>query len=313
MSGSLHRKNERKKTPRRRSESQFSLRTLMLSVFVACVVWGIGVQWSVWLGYVLGVIAVSAAFFTVWKPKERAFLSFLVLIAIATITAILLLPPINVAVMPARREACMSNLRQLAVALANYESAYGSMPPAYTTDAEGNKLHSWRTLVLPFLGQEKFYDQLRLDLPWDDTENALLTALPQMQFQCPYQPHYGGSNFTSYVAVLGPETMWPEGGARRLQEATDAAASTIMLVELARSDIAWAEPRDITLEELLASLRRGDIEGLASVHPSGVAGVAFADCHIQFLDPATVDEATLRAFFTVAGEETVEPHDLCGK
>src|SRR5262245_30030320 len=51
----------------------------------------------------------------------------------------------------ARRMSCSNNLHNIAIALRNYESVYHCLPPAYTVDAEGKPLHSWRTLLLPFL------------------------------------------------------------------------------------------------------------------------------------------------------------------
>lgn len=55
-----------------------------------------------------------------------------------------------------QRMQCSSNVKQIALAVLNYESAYKQLPPAYTVDAEGKRLHSWRTLILPFMGRASF-------------------------------------------------------------------------------------------------------------------------------------------------------------
>ena len=47
---------------------------------------------------------------------------------------------------------CVNNLKQIALALHNYEEVYKVLPPAYTVDAQGRPLHSWRTLILPYPG-----------------------------------------------------------------------------------------------------------------------------------------------------------------
>src|SRR5262245_49310958 len=60
----------------------------------------------------------------------------------------------------ARRMQCASNLRNIVVALHSYESTYGCLPPAYTIDADGKPLHSWRTLILPFIDQQLLYNQI---------------------------------------------------------------------------------------------------------------------------------------------------------
>ncbi|MDZ4779774.1 MAG: DUF1559 domain-containing protein [Planctomycetia bacterium] len=52
------------------------------------------------------------------------------------------------------RAGCIVNLKQIALGLLNYESTYKEFPPAYTIDADGRPLHSWRTLILPYVEQQ---------------------------------------------------------------------------------------------------------------------------------------------------------------
>ncbi len=71
------------------------------------------------------------------------------------ILAGLLLPAVQAAREAARRVQCSNNLKQIGLALHNYNAAYKSLPPPYTVDANGQKLHSWRTLILPFIEQKR--------------------------------------------------------------------------------------------------------------------------------------------------------------
>src|SRR5687767_15769954 len=71
----------------------------------------------------------------------------------------------------ARRMQCGNHLKQIAIALHNYHDVYHCLPPAYTVDAAGKPLHSWRTLILPFSEQKALYDQIDLTKPWDDPAN----------------------------------------------------------------------------------------------------------------------------------------------
>jgi hypothetical protein len=41
--------------------------------------------------------------------------------------------------------------KMIALALHNYHDVYAAFPPAYTVDENGQRLHSWRTLILPWL------------------------------------------------------------------------------------------------------------------------------------------------------------------
>ncbi len=64
-----------------------------------------------------------------------------------------------------------SNIRNIGLALLNYEFAFKQFPPAYTVDADGNKLHSWRVAILPFLERSDLYEQVDFTKPWDAPEN----------------------------------------------------------------------------------------------------------------------------------------------
>jgi hypothetical protein len=61
---------------------------------------------------------------------------------------------------------------------------YGSFPPAYTVDSNGRMLHSWRTLLLPYLEQEHLYRQIDLSKPWYDPANAAAFEATVDVFQC---------------------------------------------------------------------------------------------------------------------------------
>ena len=63
---------------------------------------------------------------------------------------------------PSRRSQCKNNLKQIGLALHNYHEKYQAFPPAYTVDATGKPLHSWRTLILPFVDQQALYDKIDL-------------------------------------------------------------------------------------------------------------------------------------------------------
>ncbi len=101
----------------------------------------------------------------------------------------LLLPAVQSAREAARRMQCSNNMKQIALALHNYESVYKTLPPAFTVDANGNRLHSWRTLILPFIEQKSLYDNIDLSKPWDDPANAILQTVSIPTYACP-QPRW---------------------------------------------------------------------------------------------------------------------------
>jgi type II secretory pathway pseudopilin PulG len=215
----------------------------------------------------------------------------LVMLMIIGILIALLLPAIQVARTAARRAQSMNNLKQINLALLNYESTYGTFPPAYIADADGKPMHSWRVLILPFMEQQALYDRYNFDEPWDGPNNSLFhnTVVPAY-----IDPASDGTGaFTSYVAVTGANTLFPGAEAVALKDVVDGLSNTISVVTTTDEDILWCEPRD--LEYDLMSFQVNDPENpcISSDYPGG-APVGMADASVQFIQD-DIDEASLKA------------------
>src|SRR3954466_9783237 len=76
------------------------------------------------------------------------------------------------------RDRAVSNLMPVGVALHNAQDEHGGLPPAVVYGEDGTPLHSWRVLILPFIEEEKLFQQFHLDEPWDSQHN--LSLLPRM-------------------------------------------------------------------------------------------------------------------------------------
>lgn len=165
---------------------------------------------------------------------------------------------------------CTEHLLRISLAMLLYERQHGTLPPAYTVDAAGNRLHSWRVLLLPFLGEEELYARIRLDEPWDSRHNAALHAAADHLYQCPSHRLKPGE--TRYAVVEGPGAPFDGPSARKLGDFGPDSADMLLVVE--RTIAAnWMDPRH---EVPLANAQRGinvrgmtDV-GLGSVHPGGM-------------------------------------------
>jgi hypothetical protein len=145
---------------------------------------------------------------------------------------------------------CRQNLKRLGDALHAYHDRHGKFPPAFVRGKDGSPAHSWRVLILPFLGRHDLYDAYRMDEPWDGPNNiGLADQMPDV-FACPSGTDREKGK-SSYVAVVGSQTMWPGDKAAPLSWATDSTSQTILLIEISNSGIGWTEPRDVRLGEIL--------------------------------------------------------------
>ena len=153
----------------------------------------------------------------------------------------------------ARQEAqrfCFASLNQIGVSLRSYHDTHGVLPPAYVADQDGRPLLSWRVLVGDYHSSD-FWGEMDLSQPWDSQTNSrFLNDLGTVQWRCP-SSEVAEPAMTHYVAVVGPGTLWDDNGPNRLSESE----KRILVIEWPDSDIHWAEPRDITLDQLLAWLK----------------------------------------------------------
>jgi hypothetical protein len=156
------------------------------------------------------------------------------------------------AVREAREEAiagfAMSRLNQLQLALSNYHVVHGCFPPAYLADAKGTPMHSWRVLILPFVEQKPLYDAYRFDEPWNGPNNRKLADRMPKSFHICSEPD--STTMTNIVVIVGPGTAFPGPKSTRMKDFADGLDNTILLAEIADSDIPWLEPRDLRVEEM---------------------------------------------------------------
>ncbi len=189
------------------------------------------------------------------RPRQDGSVWLTALLALGAIglVVMLLLPATRTARPAARRAQCSNNLKQISLALQTYHDQYHSLPPAYTVDATGKPLHSWRTLILPFL-QPTLYESIDLTKPWDDPANAAALESNVAAYQCPGTDL--PPNHTTYFACVTPDGLFC-GTAENSPSASaieSDQARMMMLVEVSQDQaIPWMQPRDAD-EAMILSL-----------------------------------------------------------
>ncbi|MDR3638519.1 MAG: DUF1559 domain-containing protein [Isosphaeraceae bacterium] len=151
------------------------------------------------------------------RPSRSAFtlIELLVVIAIIAVLIALPLPAVQAAREAARRMQCVNNLKQIGLAMHNYEGVHGMLPSART-----NSPHYWGSLaqILPNLEGGALYNMANFDHPatpssrnGNDMTNSTAVQVMITAYLCPsdskqdrVDPGYGPTN---YVANAGNGPM----------------------------------------------------------------------------------------------------------
>ena len=240
------------------------------------------------------------------EPRGPRIYRMLAVIGIVVMLIGLLLPATRSARPAAYRMQCANNLKQIALALQNYQDVYGTLPPACTANADGMPMHSWRVLILPFLEQDGLYKKYRFDEPWNGPNNSRLAAEIPTVYRCPSFSPQGDRRarptdrevLTQYVVLCDASMPFPGSRAMRMGQYNDGASDTLMVAELDAECVPWMAPRDIDLAGFARVLSRNDRR---RQHTGGLH-VAMSDGHVNFLRHNTEYEMLQRLVTASGGE-----------
>jgi hypothetical protein len=213
----------------------------------------------------------------------------------------MLLPAVQSAREAARRTQMLNNFRQVMLAMVVHESARRKLPAQAICDGEGKPLLSWRVALLPYLGEDKLYEQFRLDEPWDSEHNRKLVDRMPPIYSDPSAPDLAARGLTTIQVLSGEGTAFaapdePLG----FGDISDGASRTLAIVEaMADNAVPWTKPDDVEFDP---------DEPLAGVgnprRPGGLFAAGFFDGHVEMLTP-DVDPDVFKALATPAGGERV--------
>ena len=192
------------------------------------------------------------------SPRGFTLVELLVVIAIIGILVALLLPAIQSAREAARRMSCQNNVKQIALAAHNYESAVKALPPAliyYGANDLRNSKWSAQARLLPYLEEENFEALIDYAQDYETMQyhGGFIGAHRINGYQCPteernevrldgsgtpvhYPINYGLNR--GVWRVFDPTDRLPEEGAIQANEGTklrliaDGTSKTLLVAEV---------------------------------------------------------------------------------
>jgi hypothetical protein len=222
---------------------QFTLQSLMISFIAVASAIGAFGPWGIAVAF--GCIF-AAASIRMTKITETAGLGVGLILLIALLSYLAFKPNLS----KSEIDPCLLNLKQIALAIHDYEIKNGNLPPPYVAGSDGKPWHSWRVLILPYLDQKDLFNAYNFKEPWNGPHNIKLAQKMPAVFHCPNDADTNGKSVTSYLAVVGPDTVWPIGKPISMNDIYDGYSQTILLVESANSGVNWMEPRDLSFQQV---------------------------------------------------------------
>jgi len=200
-----------------------------------------------------------------WRRVGFTLVELLVVIAIIGVLVALLLPAVQAAREASRRSACANNLKQIGLAIANYQLAKKTLPPSCSEsldtqmdllfDPRAATRHSWTSVILPYVEDTALADAVQWSEQAVSASNRSVAATIVPLYRC---PSYTGPDFSTsqrytrvqgkysignYVALgatavgnlwgvdLEPDGVIVPGGGVAPKDVTDGMSHTVFIAE----------------------------------------------------------------------------------
>jgi prepilin-type N-terminal cleavage/methylation domain-containing protein/prepilin-type processing-associated H-X9-DG protein len=167
------------------------------------------------------------------SQRRRGFtlIELLVVIAIIAVLIALLLPAVQAAREAARRASCTNNMKQIGLAIANYESANNCVPISSVWSLSPNQFCTkwgfgnncqntpWFTLMLPYIEQGPLYNSFNAQIGIEGVQylgflvnsTVAITKIPSWQCPSDSQNTFSIAVLAALAGVTGPNWSVSKG------------------------------------------------------------------------------------------------------
>lgn len=246
-----------------------------------------------------------------------SLIELLVVIGLITSLIAFLLPAVQQAREAARRLQCRNNLRQIGLALHNYEEVHGCLPfSSLVITSVGNETGwAWGTMLLPFQDQATLYQKLDPNganapsSPTNETTTVLPVYLCPSDASEPWNRQKGGHAKSNYVGMFGSNKDFSDVGngmffynsSTRDRDITDGRSNTIAAGERSWDGLIHPVIGNGTIGRIgsiwFANLQgnRHDViswcdpllqtdQRINGTHPNAFSSLHFGGCNFLFAD-----------------------------
>jgi hypothetical protein len=250
------------------------------------------------------------------RPKNHALMYTMIALGVCALVACpilvlvgMLFPAVWKIREAASRMQAQNNLKQMGLAMFNYEDNFGHFPLAFTQwpppPGAGQPQMSWRVAILPYIEEGPLFDTFNPQEPWDGPSNRMFQSQPVRVYQFPPDPPSPQTYFQVFVTAprKKPHSMFnhPTDANNKVghRDVLDGTSYTILIAEGPNS-VLWVSPQDMAFDPDWTAPPLGS-------HGRGGSVVGMADGSTRVIPPS-MSPTTQKALMTRDGDERIDPN-----
>ncbi|QDT25557.1 hypothetical protein Enr10x_08540 [Gimesia panareensis] len=165
-----------------------------------------------------------------------------VVVGILLLLTALLVPEVQHAREAARQSQSKNNLKQIGLALYNYQETFTTLPPGGTIREDGVAIHGWFMLLLRCMGDSPFAECIDYNKPWDSPENIPMSEMWIYDYQIHgVDADYSTTGFGMTLYQGNPNLLYRNSSVS-LEQLEDGTAHHWLAGEVAGNYQPWGYP-----------------------------------------------------------------------